>query len=157
MKSICQQIPLPWTSHSYCSLRQEGKKNWSKFTCHCVIKNTVADYSINRVGTCLLPGFPEALSPRENRWALWKGSFKVTGNDTIQQITYNFLSVIYSNCVPLPSVLWRCWLGGRKEIPPAKTEWWWLAWLLSVWSEVQMIWIWWIHLMPLPPHHLSLY
>ena len=24
----------------------------------------------------------------------------------------------------LPSVLWRCWLGGRKGIWPVKTEWW---------------------------------
>jgi len=24
----------------------------------------------------------------------------------------------------LPSVLWRCWLGGRKDIRPVKTEWW---------------------------------
>ena len=25
---------------------------------------------------------------------------------------------------PGPSVLWRCWLGGRKGIRPVKTEWW---------------------------------
>ena len=25
---------------------------------------------------------------------------------------------------PMPSVLWRCWLGGRKGIRPVKTEWW---------------------------------
>jgi len=25
---------------------------------------------------------------------------------------------------PLPSVLWRCWLGGRKGIRPVKTGWW---------------------------------
>jgi len=24
----------------------------------------------------------------------------------------------------VPSVLWRCWLGGRKGIRPVKTEWW---------------------------------
>jgi len=24
----------------------------------------------------------------------------------------------------IPSVLWRCWLGGRKGIRPVKTEWW---------------------------------
>jgi len=24
----------------------------------------------------------------------------------------------------LPSVLWHCWLGGRKGIRPVKTEWW---------------------------------
>ena len=28
---------------------------------------------------------------------------------------------VYSS---LPSVLWRCWLGGRKCIRPVKTEWW---------------------------------
>ena len=27
--------------------------------------------------------------------------------------------------IKIPSVLWRCWLGGRKRIPPVKkTEWW---------------------------------
>jgi len=25
---------------------------------------------------------------------------------------------------PMPSVLWCCWLGGRKGIWPVKTEWW---------------------------------
>jgi len=37
-----------------------------------------------------------------------------------------FGSVIstYWSRVLLPSVLWRCWLGGRKGIQPAKTEWW---------------------------------
>ena len=37
-------------------------------------------------------------------------------------------------CPSLPSVLWRCWLGGRKGIPPVET--WVVAWL-SVWSAVQ--------------------
>ena len=35
----------------------------------------------------------------------------------------------------MPSVLWRCWLGGRKGIRPVKSGGV-LAWL-SVWSEVQ--------------------
>ena len=26
--------------------------------------------------------------------------------------------------VEVPSVLWRCWLGGRKGIRPVKNEWW---------------------------------
>jgi len=41
----------------------------------------------------------------------------------------------------MPSVLWHCWLGGRKGIWPVKTEWWGtgiMAWL-SVWNEVQII------------------
>jgi len=31
---------------------------------------------------------------------------------------FNFIAFL------LPSVLWRCWLGGRKGIWPVKTEWW---------------------------------
>ena len=38
-----------------------------------------------------------------------------------------------SLCCDLPSVLWRCWLGGRKGIRPGGGV---LVWL-SVWSEVQ--------------------
>ena len=36
----------------------------------------------------------------------------------------------------LPSVLWHCWLGGRKGVRPAKNSGGVLVWL-SVWSEVQ--------------------
>ena len=52
----------------------------------------------------------------------------------------------------LPSVLWRCWLGGRKGIRPVKKlSGGVLAWL-SVWSEVQnCIWPSWCHC-----HSLSL-
>ena len=46
----------------------------------------------------------------------------------------------------VPSVLWRCWLGGRKGIRPVKKlSGGVLAWL-SVWSEVQTcIWPSWCH------------
>jgi len=40
-----------------------------------------------------------------------------------QNCTYNN----YRFCIVylwLPSVLWHCWLGGRKGIRPVKTEWW---------------------------------
>ena len=52
----------------------------------------------------------------------------------------------------MPSVLWRCWLGGRKGIRPVKKlSGGVLAWL-SVWSEVQIcIWPSWCHC-----HSLSL-
>ena len=52
----------------------------------------------------------------------------------------------------VPSVLWRCWLGGRKGIRPVKKQSGGvLAWL-SVWSEVQTcIWPSWCHC-----HSLSL-
>ena len=51
----------------------------------------------------------------------------------------------------VPSVFWRCWLGGRKGIRPVKTSGGVLAWL-SVWSEMQTcIWPCWCHC-----HSLSL-
>ena len=37
----------------------------------------------------------------------------------------NFSSLAtFRNLGTLHSVLWRCWLGGRKGIRPVKTEWW---------------------------------
>jgi len=38
--------------------------------------------------------------------------------------TAKFQFTIYCWCCYKPSVLWRCWLGGRKGIRPVKTEWW---------------------------------
>ena len=60
--------------------------------------------------------------------------------------------IVHSIQVLLPSVLWRCWLGGRKGIRPVKKlSGGVLAWL-SVWSEVQIcIWPSWCHC-----HSLSL-
>ena len=40
-----------------------------------------------------------------------------------------------SSCNVSPSVLWHCWLGGRKGIRPVKTEWWDVG--VVVWDEVQ--------------------
>ena len=55
------------------------------------------------------------------------------------------------NVIPVPSVLWHCWLGIRKTAQTVKKlsdEV--LAWL-SVWSEMQMICIWssWCHCRPI--------
>jgi len=49
------------------------------------------------------------------------------------------------------SVLWHCWLGGRKGIPPVKNLSGGVVAWLSVWSEVQMIWMWssWCHYHPI--------
>jgi len=66
----------------------------------------------------------------------------------------NITSIIITmTSYPLPSVLWCCWLGGRKGIQPVKTLWCGgvLAWL-SVWVEVQIcIWPSWCYC-----HSLSL-
>ena len=67
---------------------------------------------------------------------------------------YFLLCFITPYCILLyfivPSVLWRCWLGGRKGIRPVKTEWWGAG--VVVWSELQpCIWSSWCHC-----HSLSL-
>ena len=54
----------------------------------------------------------------------------------------------------VPSVLWRCWLGGRKGIQPVKN--WVVGCWLSVWSEVQTcIWPRWCHCHSLVMAHLG--
>ena len=71
--------------------------------------------------------------------------------------TSMFWSVLFSTTKDynvVPSVLWRCCLGGRKGIRPVEN--WvvgcWHGYLLSVWSEVQTcIWPSWCHC-----HSLSL-
>jgi len=46
----------------------------------------------------------------------------------------------------IPSVLWRCWLGGRKGIRPVKKQSGGVLVWLSVWSKVQtFIWPSWCH------------
>jgi len=66
--------------------------------------------------------------------------------------SFKFHKIINKSMFGLPSVLWHCWLGGRKGTGPVKnlnSEV--LAWL-SVWSEVQTcIWLSWFHC-----HSLSL-
>ena len=52
----------------------------------------------------------------------------------------------------VPSVLWCCWLGGRKGIRPVKNMEWWGAGMVICLecgaNDLHMV-----HLMPLPPHH----
>ena len=70
-------------------------------------------------------------------------SYGLHKNYCITNLTWTILSSLYSTLVSsllshlhLPSVLWRCWLGGRKGIQPVKKlSSGVLAWL-SVWSEV---------------------
>ena len=39
-------------------------------------------------------------------------------------------TVCYDNCCTVPSVLWRCWLGGRKGIRPVKN------WAVGCWRGI---------------------
>ena len=45
----------------------------------------------------------------------------MSGNNLLVSTTTDFLNQMAVN---VPSVLWRCWLGGRKGIRPVKNEWW---------------------------------
>jgi len=47
----------------------------------------------------------------------------------------------------VPSVLSRCWLGGRKGIRPVKTEWWGAGVVISLERDADMLMA---QLMPLP-------
>jgi len=46
-----------------------------------------------------------------------------------------------------PSVLWRCWLGGRKSIRPVKTEWWGVGMVICLQQGADLHTV---QLMPLP-------
>ena len=96
----------------------------------CVLKWKAPEFD----GGSALTGYYVESSQRSysTRWA------KVTRAPSLQNIS-RFIaasSSVYRR-IDKPSVLWRCWLGGRKGIRPAKKQsdgv---LAWL-SVWSEVQ--------------------
>jgi len=60
---------------------------------------------------------------------------------------FGLLSII---SVLLPSVLWRCWLGGRKGIRPVKKRSGEVMAWLSVWNEVQTCMLHMAQLKPLP-------
>ena len=52
-----------------------------------------------------------------------------------------------------PSVIWRCWLGGRKGIwPVKKLEWWGAGMVICLEQSANDLHM--VQLMPLPPHHL---
>jgi len=54
----------------------------------------------------------------------------------------------------LSSVLWHCWLGGRKCIWPVKAEWWGTGVVVCLeWGANDMCMV---QLMPLPPYYLLL-
>jgi len=54
----------------------------------------------------------------------------------------------------LPSVIWRCWLGGRKGIRPAKTEWWGTGVVICLEQGANNLYLVQLMPLPLPPHHL---
>ena len=51
-------------------------------------------------------------------------SFKRNKLLILSEMNIACINVVIYHCGILPSVLWHCWLGGRKGIEPVKTEWW---------------------------------
>ena len=118
---------------------------------HCLfaqyhLKLSIWNTTLPSVSWCIfrldpfVQGTPVSWVPYHAKWL---------GGKNVSVLTYYYVTL---NVKPVPSVLWRCWLGGRKGIRPVKN---WvpevLAWL-SVWSEVQTcIWPSWCHC-----HSLSL-
>ena len=54
----------------------------------------------------------------------------------------------------VPSVLWRCWLGGSKGVQPVKTEWWGTGMVICLERGANDLHM--VQVMPLPPQHLLL-
>jgi len=52
-------------------------------------------------------------------------SFVASNNPKMQTVHYTeYVECWITLKYLIPSVLWRCWLGGRKGTRPVKTEWW---------------------------------
>ena len=74
-------------------------------------------------------------------------------NSKTKQTTTTTTTHFKALCPRLPSVLWRCWLGGRKGIRPVKNMEWRGAGVVICLergaNDLHMV-----QLMPLPPRHL---
>ena len=82
-----------------------GCYSWGTFGCGCVTSASQA------ITPCIELLFE---SVGHSEWHIMEIS-----------IYFNWLAQLWVNSVNLPSVLWRCWLGGRKGIRPVKN--WWVA------------------------------
>jgi len=67
-------------------------------------------------------------------------------------ITYRQAVISTGGHIVEPSVLQRCWLGGRKSIRPVKTDWWGTDVVICLERGANDLHM--VQLMPLPPHHL---
>jgi len=68
----------------------------------------------------------ESVSPEEEENLRWEGFAEKEGLK-FSKYFCSYLGVdnrVYELLTAVPSVLWRCWLGGRKGTRPVKTEWW---------------------------------
>ena len=115
--------------------------NWLQWYANTNVEQSCLFFRANTINLC---SFSKAAYL--NIWCV-----SLVENGIVKIITI-FLFVLIGYKYSMPSVLWRCWLGGRKGIwPVKKLSGGVLVWL-SVWSEVQTcIWPSWCHC-----HSLSL-
>jgi len=101
---------------------------------------STADDSANVNAVCRLRGAEatQQTAAHHETGACPKSSLVVTSAGTVFLIMIDLSESFRVLVCYMPSVIWRCWLGGRK------------AWL-SVWSEVQMICIWSTNATATPP------
>jgi len=97
----------------------------------------------------LLQPVNRAVSKLISSRACWPHLRRSTHHDWTRTVYYSLVAI-------LPSVLWHCWLGVRKSIRPVKIERWGVD-VLSLWSEVQIVYIWfsWCHCHPKTPSSLA--
>jgi len=104
-----------------------------------------------------IPGQEIGFGPRSPKWPIL---CRVECKTTTRSVSTTAGSVdglllvthllVGPQCFELPSVLWRCWLGGRKGIRPVKTEWWGTGVVICLDRGTSDLYL--VQLMPLPPY-----
>ena len=121
---IMEKRPLNGCSSVHCQVvcntRQKESSEWQSF-CFLYRDETGIGVLVRTNGNCW--------KGRGHRFMIYVTSLAIK-----VYVLLTIYLVLYF--AVMPSVLWRCWLGGRKGIRPVKTEWW-GAGVFVCWSEVQ--------------------
>jgi len=152
---------------------EEHGERWFVWNYHCWYTGTGYGYSMHRLSERLLHQFSvfNIATPTDSSLrAIYSRAMQSTLDSFVSSQFHHhseFVEVVllcrcscpclfafYFGCFFMPSVLWRCWLGGKKGIHPVKTEWWDTGMVILRGrgaNDLQMV-----QLMPLSPHHLLL-
>jgi len=131
--AICKSAPWPRYKHTSIpplsfvqagcpATRPTGSKHW-RLSCKFPMLLTINwSMPVTKLFACTLFHHIHIMCKEECEW-----------------MQHNF--VWYPVDILMSSVLWRCWLGGRKGVQPVKTEWWDIGVIICLWGEVQIcIW-----------------
>jgi len=99
------------------------------FICVCIALCTIIAHNIARNRPDNFPSYPpdhcsDDVYLREGVWNLEMLEIAEVAFTVTHGHCYGVLFSRLHIIMPLPSVLWHCWLGGRKGIRPVKIEWW---------------------------------